>query len=67
MYGKITFDEECTEFIGYTIERDREGKITKLSQHGNVEKALSSFLLCLFQYISHQHLLPSYSENHLLR
>ena len=44
IYKKMTFDEEATEFIGYAIKRDRQGKKMTLSQHGNVDKVLDTFL-----------------------
>ena len=44
VYKKMTFDAEATEFIGYAINRDRSNKRMTLSQHGNVDKVLDTFL-----------------------
>jgi hypothetical protein len=49
VYGKLsesysmTFDEIATEYLGYTITRDRSSKTLKLDQFGTVSKLLANF------------------------
>jgi hypothetical protein len=39
----MTFDEVATEYLGYSITRDRTNRILKLDQFGTVSKLLSRF------------------------
>ena len=49
----MTFQENATEYLGYTITRNEQEKTISLSQKGSVLKLLDLYLQNLFQNISY--------------